>query len=316
MPFSRHFQFLPERASSVAGRVDALFWFLCAVSAAMTLLILVLIVLFALRYRRRTEDEVPPETQSHPMLEVGWSAATFVVMLVMFFWGATLYVDIKRPAQAGTEINVIGKQWMWKVQHPGGQREINELHVPVNRPIKLIMASQDVIHSFEIPAFRIKQDVVPGSYSTQWFTATRVGEYHLFCQEYCGTLQSGMVGRVVVMDGPEFDAWLAGTAPAEDPVASGAKLFTTYGCAQCHGQTAPTLAGLFGRTVELEGGAKVVADEDYLRESILDPTAKVVAGYPRLMPSFRGQLGEEQVSDLVSYVKALGGLDLLHALLQ
>jgi cytochrome c oxidase subunit 2 len=306
MPFSKHLELLPERASTMAGRVDALFWFITAVSAAMTLLILALIVYFALRYRRRTEDEVPPQTPAHPWLEVGWTAATFVVLMVMFFWGAGLYMDIKRPAEAGVEVNVVGKQWMWKVQHPGGQREINELHVPVNRPVKLVMASQDVIHSFGIPAFRIKQDVVPGTYSTEWFTATKVGQYHLFCQEYCGTMHSGMVGRVVVMEGPAFDAWLAGTAAGEGPVASGAKLFVSYGCAQCHGQTAPTLAGLYGRRVTLEGGAEAVADERYLRESILNPPAKVVAGYPRLMPSFRGQLSEEQLMDLVAYIKSLG----------
>jgi len=220
-----------------------------------------------------------------------------------------LYADMRRPPAAGAlEINVTGKQWMWKVQHPGGQREIDELHVPAWRPVKLVMTSQDVIHDFSIPAFRVKQDVLPGSYVTQWFTATKPGEYHLFCAEYCGTMHSGMVGRVVVMPPAEYDAWLAGVTPDEPPAASGARLFASLGCAQCHGQNAPTLAGLYGRPVTLADGKTVIADEEYLRESIENPPARIVAGFEPRMPSFRGQLTDEQLGQLVAYIKSLGAV--------
>lgn len=306
MAANPNFHLLPEGASNLAGRVDALFWFLTAVSVFITLLILTLIVYFGIRYRRRTEDEVPPATPSYLSLEIGWTLATFAGAMVMFFWGTHLYIDMKRPVAGAIEIHVVGKQWMWKIQHPDGQHEINELHVPVGRPVKLIMTSQDVIHSFGIPAFRIKQDVLPDAYSTQWFTATKPGRYHLFCQEYCGTLHSGMTGWVVVMEPRQFDAWLAGTATADSPVRSGAALFRTYGCSQCHGQVAPTLAGLFGRKVRLRNGQVAAADENYIRESILNPPAQIVQGYAPLMPSYRGQLSEEQVADLVAYIKSLG----------
>jgi cytochrome c oxidase subunit 2 len=306
MDFIKQFRFFPEEASSVAGRVDTLAIWLFLVSAFFTLLICVLIVWFALRYRRRTEDEIPPETVSHHGMEWSWSAAIFVLLMVFFVWGAKLYVVVKKPPTHAMEIYVVAKQWMWKIQHPEGQREIDELHVPVGRTVKLIMTSEDVIHDFGLPDFRIKQDVLPGSYSTEWFTATKPGEYHLFCQEYCGTLHSEMIGRVVVMLPHDYEAWLAGTVPDVSPVQAGAKLFATYGCAQCHGQLAPTLAGLYGRNVQLDNGRTVVADESYIRESILNPPAKIVANYPARMPSFRGQLSEEQLIDLVEYIKSLG----------
>jgi cytochrome c oxidase subunit 2 len=209
------------------------------------------------------------------------------------------------------EIYVVGKQWMWKIQHPEGVREINELHVPTGRPIKLIMASQDVIHDFFVPAFRIKQDVVPGSYSTEWFIANNPGTYHLFCAQYCGTQHSQMVGSVIVMTPADYQAWLAGVGPSEPPAASGARLYISYGCATCHGARAPTLAGLYGSDVRVldqraNRTTTVKADETYLRESILFPDAKLVLGYPPIMPSFRGQLTEEQIFDLIAYVKSLG----------
>jgi cytochrome c oxidase subunit 2 len=300
------YNFFPDAASTIAARIDALFWFLMIVCGFFLVLIVVLIVWFALRYRRRSEDEVPPATTDHTWLEIFWSVVPFCLLLVIFFWGAKLFLDMKRPPLHALEINVIAKQWMWKMQHPGGQREIDELHIPINTPVKLIMSSQDVIHSFYIPAFRIKQDVLPGSFTTQWFEATRPGVYHLFCAEYCGTLHSAMIGTVYVMSQQDYQAWLAGTAPDVPPVTAGAKLFMSYGCAQCHGQTAPTLAGLYGRPVPLNDGTTVTADEQYLRESILDPPAKVVAGYPQLMPSYRGQLSDEQVAQLVAYIKTLG----------
>jgi cytochrome c oxidase subunit 2 len=300
------FCLFPDSASNLAPRVDALTHFLLLASGFVTLLVLVLIVTFAIKYRRRSEDEVPPATISRVRLEIFWSVVPLCVFMVMFYWGASLYVDMRRPADHALEIHVTGKQWMWKLQHPGGQREIDELHVPIGRPVRLIMISQDVIHSFFIPEFRIKQDVLPGSYTTQWFTATKPGVYHLFCAEYCGTMHSGMVGRVVAMEPAAYEAWLAGVTPDEPPPASGARLFTALGCVQCHGQNGPTLAGLYNSSVKLADGSTVVADENYLRESILNPPAKIVAGFAPLMPSYRGQLTDEQVDQLVQYIKSLG----------
>jgi cytochrome c oxidase subunit 2 len=303
---NERFRLFPERASEIAGDVDRLAIFLTVTSVAITLILCVLVAYFAIRYRRRSEDEVPPLEKTSSRLEIISSIALFAVFMVMFFWGMRLYVVMKRPAENALEVNVIGKQWMWKLQHPGGQQEINELHIPLGRPVKLVMISHDVIHSFSIPAFRVKQDVVPGSYSTQWFTPTKKGEYDLFCQEYCGTGHPDMIGRVVVMDSQNYEAWLAGVPADDTPVISGARLFTTYGCLQCHGQTGPTLAGLYGRQVLLDDGRTVTADEAYLRESILNPSAKIAVGYGRQMPSFTGQLSEEQVGALVAYVKSLG----------
>jgi cytochrome c oxidase subunit 2 len=302
----KQFRLIPDSASNIADRVDHLMLFLVCMSVFLTFAIFLLVVVFAVKYRRRTENEVPPTTHSPKWLEVTWSIALFAVLMYFFVWGAKLYVIVKKPPDHALVINVVGKQWMWKLEHPGGQREINELHVPIDQPVKLIMISEDVIHCFGLPAFRIKQDVLPGSYSTQWFTATRIGEYHLFCQEYCGAQHSKMIGKIVVMSPQDYQAWLAGSVPAESPVVSGSKLFSSYGCSQCHGQTAPTLAGLYGRRVQLENGRVVIADENYIRESILNPPAQVVAGYSRWMPSYRGQLSEEQLQDLVAYIKSLG----------
>jgi cytochrome c oxidase subunit 2 len=206
------------------------------------------------------------------------------------------------------EVYIVGKQWMWKAQHMDGQREINELHVPVGRPVKLIMGSEDVIHSFYIPAFRTKADVIPGRYNTMWFTATKPGTYHLFCAEYCGTKHSGMIGSIVAMEPPDFEAWLGGGKSEESPVAAGAKLFSDLACISCHQRTGgrgPSLANVFGHEVELQGGAKVMADEAYIRESILNPQAKVVNGFQPIMPTFQGLITEEQLLQLIAYVRSL-----------
>jgi cytochrome c oxidase subunit 2 len=300
------FQLFPDRASNFSSNLDALATFLTLSSVAITLVLCVLVAVFAIKYRRRSEDEVPPLLSEPHWFEWVMSAGLFAIFMVMFFWGTDLYVQMKRPVDNALTINVYGKQWMWKLQHPGGQQEINELHVPLGRPIKLNMISHDVIHSFGIPAFRVKQDVLPGSYTSQWFTPVQKGEFHLFCQEYCGTEHAEMIGRVVVMEPTEYQAWLAGVPIDETPVTAGAKLFGQYGCMQCHGQTAPTLAGLYGRKVTLEDGSTVVADDQYLRDSILNPPLQVVAGFGRLMPSYRGQLTEDQVLSLIAYIKTLG----------
>lgn len=300
------FRIFPERASTIAWQVDVLFFFELTISALFVLLIAGMVIYFALKYRRKSDDEFPAYSPPNPLVEATYIFIPALIMLVMFFFGSYVYVRAKTPPANAMQINVIGKQWMWKIQHPEGPREINMLHVPLGRPVKLMMTSQDVIHDFGIPAFRIKQDVVPGFYSAQWFVATIPGEYHIFCDQYCGDLHSKMIGTVVVMEPGAYQAWLAGTVPNEPPAVSGARLFQSYGCVACHGQRAPTLAGLYMSKVRLDDGREVIADDEYLHESIVEPAAKLVAGYGPIMPTFRGQLTEEQIFDLIAYIKSLG----------
>jgi cytochrome c oxidase subunit 2 len=304
--------FLPEQASTIAGEIDALLLFWLGVSLFFALLIAGLIVYFMVRYRRRPGGDHAPDAHGSILLEGMWTAVPFGIVMVLFFWGASLYAKLRIAPADAMQIDVVGKQWMWKLQHMEGRREIDELHVPVGRPVKLMMTSEDVIHSFYVPAFRVKQDVIPGRYSTLWFEATKPGTYHLFCAEYCGTLHSGMIGWVVAMEPAAFEAWLAGETPGAEnlPVAvAGENVFQAQGCGTCHradgsGQ-GPSLAGLFGRTVTLDSGATIVADEGYLRESIVNPQAKIVAGYKPVMPTFQGLLSEEDVMRLLAYVKSL-----------
>jgi len=311
---NRSFQLLPEQGSAMAARVDALALFLLAITVFFTLLILVLVSYFALRYRRHSTDfdsPNPPATQTNLALEVAWTLIPLLIVMVLFVWGARLFVEQSRPPAGAMEIHVIGRQWMWKVQHPDGRREINQLTVPVGRPVKLLMTSEDVVHSFGIPAFRITQDVMPGRYSFEWFEPTRVGEYHLFCREYCGTQHSGMIGTIRVLKQSDYDAWLAGRpADAVTPVQAGAALFQQFSCSTCHGINAPTLAGVYNTKVDvlLSNGTQqtVTADDDYLRESILYPRAKIVKGFPPgLMPTYQGQISEEQLVALVEYIKSM-----------
>jgi len=306
------FRLFPEQASTMAGRVDALLLYLVIVTAVFVTLIGVLITYFMIRYRRRAEDERGAEVHGSLALEITWSAVPFGLAMITFFWGASLYASLRRPPDDALEVNVVGKQWMWKLQHLEGRREIDELHVPVGRPVKITMTSEDVIHGFYVPAFRIKQDAIPGRYTTTWFEATRPGTYDLFCSAYCGTLHSGMIGRVVVMEPREFQAWLsggtggAGVAPV---TRAGARVFQAEGCPSCHGggseARGPVLAGVFGSRVQLADGSTVMADEGYLRESILNPAAKVVAGYQPVMPTYQGLLSEEDVMQLIAYLKSL-----------
>jgi cytochrome c oxidase subunit II len=230
------------------------------------------------------------------------------VFMAIFAWGAAVYFKGRTPPRDSTEVYVVAKQWMWKLEHAEGQREINELHVPVGRDVKLIMTSQDVIHSFYVPAFRMKQDVLPGRYTVEWFRATKPGTYHLFCAEYCGTQHSGMIGSIIVMEPAQFEAWMSGgsTGPLS---ATGEKIFAELGCATCHRADSqgrgPNLQGVFGKPVLLEDGRTVSADENYVRESILDPGAKIVSGFKPVMPTFQGLVSEEQLNALVAYVKSL-----------
>ena len=231
-------------------------------------------------------------------------------MLIMFWWGARVYVAMATPPPNATDLYVVGKQWMWKIQYPEGQREINELHVPVGKPVKLTLASEDVIHSFFIPAFRVKHDVVPGRYDTMWFTATKPGRYHLFCAEYCGTEHSGMVGWVTVMSEPDYENWLTGGGSEGTMVQQGERLFQQLGCSTCHlldqQGRCPIMRGVYGSHVLLRDGKTVVADDAYIRESILNPNAKIVSGFkPDVMPTFQGQISEEGLLQLIVYIKSL-----------
>jgi len=309
------FSLIPPSASTIASDVDTLFWFISAVTVFFSLLIAGTIIVFMVRFRRRREDEVPRhEDHGSYALEIAWTVIPFALTMVMFFWGASIYANMKRPPDDALHINVVGKQWMWKAQHMEGRREINEIHVPVGRPIRLSIASEDVIHSFYVPAFRIKQDAVPGRINQAWFEATTPGEYHLFCAEYCGTIHAGMIGKIVAMEPAAFQQWLAGGTPGAPavPVAElGRQQFEQRGCQTCHsgqpGALGPALGGLHGASVPLADGTTVIADDNYLRESILNPHAKLVAGYSPIMPVYQGLLSEEQVMQLIAYIKSLPG---------
>jgi cytochrome c oxidase subunit II len=305
-----NFPLFPREASLQAAQVDGLYFFMLAITAFFSLLIATLVVVFAVKYRRRQKDEVGVAIHGSLALELLWTIIPFLIMMVMFGWGAKIFYTLSRPPAGAMEIYIVGKQWMWKAQHMDGQREINELHVPVGRPVKLIMGSEDVIHSFFIPAFRVKADVVPGRYNVLWFTASEAGTYHLFCTQYCGTKHSGMVGSVVAMEPADFQAWLGGGNASDTPVAAGEKLFQDLACVSCHRDDAqaraPQLKGAFGKPVTLANGSTVVVDEAYVRESITNPQAKVVAGFQPIMPTFQGLVTEEQLLQLIAYVRSLG----------
>jgi len=303
----------PVQASAMAAQVDHLFFFALGIATFFSLLIAGLIFYLGVKYRRRSPDAVgrAPREGSHAttVLEITWSIVPLGILTFMFVWGAKLYFTQSRPPADAAQYFVVGKQWMWKIQHPEGNREINELHVPVGRPVVLTMTSEDVINWFFIPAFRIKADVLPGRYSTLWFQADRVGAYHLFCSQYCGVEHSKMGGWVYVMEPHDYQAWLSGEKGRRAPASSGAELFGAKACNTCHRADtearAPLLTGLVGRKVRLQGGGQIVADEGYIRESIVDPQAKIVAGYQPIMPTFKDQLSEDDILQLVAYVKSM-----------
>jgi cytochrome c oxidase subunit II len=298
----------PEQASSVSVEWDYLFYFLTALTIFFAGLIFATVFYFAIKYRRRSPDEVPPQNEGHLLLELTWTVIPAGICVFIFVWAAQLFVRTQRPPANATEIFVVAKQWMWKVQHPEGPREIDQLHIPVGEPIKLTMTSEDVIHDFGVPAFRVKKDVVPGMYSTEWFTATETGEFHLFCDQYCGTGHSHMVGSIVVMKPDDYSRWLTSQMNTQSMAEQGERLFGQLGCGTCHGEGAktsgPPLQGLFDSEVKLQTGQTVKADDEYLRNAVLGPQG--VAGYPTLMPTFQGQVNEEEVLQLIAYIKSLG----------
>ena len=300
-----NFRLFPTEASTIASEVDHLFLFLVAVSLVMVALIFLSIVVLAVKYRRGAKNMTAKQIRGSMGLEIFWSVVPLIIMMGMFGWGAKVYFEHAVPPADSSEIYVVAKQWMWKLQHPEGPREINELHIPVGRPITLVMTSEDVVHSFFVPAFRVKQDVIPGRYTREWFQVTKPGRYQLFCAEYCGTNHSRMRGWIYAMDPVEYQRWLSGGAPGVSMADAGEKMFHTLGCATCHVKDCPPLQGLYHSRVALYGGATVIADDDYLRESILDPTAKIVLGYRPIMPTYKGQVTEESLLQLIAYIKSL-----------
>jgi cytochrome c oxidase subunit 2 len=304
------FQLLPDSASTFAERLDPLAGFLVLVTVVMTGLIFLGVFFFALKYRRRSPNERTAYIHGSTKLEIFWSITPLGVMMIMFFWGAWLFYDYYNPPPDTLDVYITGKQWMWKVQYPEGQREINELHVPVGRAVKLTMASEDVIHSFFVPAFRLKRDVVPGHFNMAWFRATKPGRYHWFCAEYCGTQHSSMIGWVTVMEPAEYENWLSGGGVTGSMASQGEKLFQQLGCSTCHlldeQGRCPILRNVYGNPVKLDDGRTVTADDAYVRESILNPNAKIVSGFKRdIMPTFQGQVSEEGLMQLIAYIKSL-----------
>jgi len=307
--------FFPDRASTIAGQIDNLYFAWLILSGLVALAVAVAIVWFAVRYRkgsaakRAVGDAAEHERTMHH-IEIVWTVVPLALFMAMFVWSAKVYYRSVTVPKDALPIYVVAKQWMWHAEHPSGEREIDELHVPADRPVELVMTSQDVIHSLSIPGFRIKQDVLPGRYTTLLFTANRPGEYRLFCTQFCGSSHSLMVGRVVVMEPAAFEGWLSAHATAPTMAARGAQRYRQLGCGGCHGAQAavraPRLEGLFGTQVQLRDGRSVLADERFIRDAILLPTQDVPAGYEANMPSFRGQVSEEDLLEIIEYVKSLG----------
>jgi cytochrome c oxidase subunit 2 len=298
----------PEQASTVAGRIDAIYFFIIGITVFVGTVTAVALIYFAIRYRRVSDDFFPKPIIGSKVLETSWAIVMTVVFLFMFLWSAYVYIDVSRPPADAIDVYVVGRQWMWKCQHPDGQRETNELHVPVGQPVRLILTSEDVIHDFFVPDFRTKMDAVPGRYTHLWFQATRPGRYHLFCSQYCGTDHARMIGWVVAQDPAEHQAWLSSRADLSLAL-KGRRRFLQYQCVTCHSADAqakaPVLEDLYNRQVRLQDGRTVLADESYLRESILRPRAKVAAGYEPIMPAYQGVIDEQALLELIAFIKAL-----------
>jgi cytochrome c oxidase subunit 2 len=302
----------PEQASTFASQVDNLYFYLIAVSAFFTIGIVAVLIYFVLRYREKEKYVTGAEIHGSISLETFWSIIPFIISMTIFLGGAVVFYNQFRPPAEAMEIYVVGKQWMWKLQHETGQREINELHVPVGQNVKLTMTTEDVIHDFAIPAFRTKADIVPGRYTTIWFNATKPGKYRLQCMEYCGLNHSGMGGWVYVMEQRDYDNWLSGNVSGQTPAEAGKDLFENkLGCASCHQMNdqgrGPKLVGKYGTDQKLASGQTVKVDDGYIRNSILNPTSQIAEGFQPIMPTFKGQVTEEQLVSLIAYIKSLGG---------
>ncbi|MBW4037451.1 MAG: cytochrome c oxidase subunit II [Acidobacteria bacterium] len=296
----------PAEASGISPYVDALYVFLLLMTIVGTALVAVLLLVFSIRYRRE-KNPVATQIEGSTLLEATWTIIPLAIFLVTFVWGALLYFRIYNPPTNAMNIYVVGKQWMWKAEHPGGQHEINALHVPTGQPVQLTMISQDVFHSFSIPDFRIKREVIPGRYSTVWFEPTQVGTYHIFCTQYCGTQHSGMIGEVTVLTPEDYKKWLAQSNSGMSLAQNGERLFASMGCNSCHSGNAaargPNLAGVYGSRLTLTDGSQVLVNDAYIRDAILNPSQHVTAGFAPIMPTYQGQISEDGLIDLVEYIK-------------
>ena len=299
----------PEQASTFARDVDALYYFIVAVCTFFGLAVAVSVIYFGIRYHKSHEAEIGARIEGSLPLELMWSVIPTIIAMFMFGWGASVYYHLRKPPAEALQIYAVGKQWMWKFQHMEGQREINELHIPAGRPIKVTISSEDVLHSLYFPSFRTKMDAIPGRYTELWFQADKPGSYHIFCTEYCGTNHSGMIGTVTVLDPAQYQAWLQGGGEGGTLSERGARQFTSLACDSCHLDSGrgrgPSLKDIVGTTVELEGGSSATVDDAYLRESILNSQAKIVKGFQPLMPTFQGLISEENLIALIEHVKSL-----------
>jgi cytochrome c oxidase subunit 2 len=303
-------QFFPDQASKMAGQVDTLLLCLVVITGAVTFGIAAVMIFFLAKYRKRAAADRTPPKSENLLVEVTWSVIPFFIFLGLFGWGAKIYFEESIDPKNAMEVHVIGKQWMWKLEHLQGKREINQLHAPLGQTVKLVMTSQDVIHSFFMPAFRIKEDVLPGRYTTQWFKATKLGTYRIFCAQYCGTNHALMIGQVIVMTPTDFAAWLKTGRETVSVAQRGEQLFHSFGCSGCHAAQAavraPLLEGVYGSQVPLVDGRIVHADERYLRDCILIPNTQIVAGFDPVMPSFQGRLSEDDLFAIITYIKSIG----------
>lgn len=304
---------LPPQKSTLAEGTDALFNFINVTSLIFLIGITIAIIYFAWKYRRRSENDVTPVITHNNTLEITWSVIPLILVIIVFGWGLSGYVNLTTAPDDAYEVRVVGKSWLWEFHYETGYVSVNELHIPVDRPVKLVMSSEDVIHSFYIPDFRVKMDVLPSRYSTVWFEATEVGESVVFCTEYCGTAHSNMMARAIVHDQEDFETWLevAGSADDDmDPVELGQELVTRNACTTCHSADGsqlqgPTFQGLWGSVSEIEDGQTVTVDENHIRESILEPGAKISSGYQPVMPPYAGTLNDRQIDAIIEYIKTL-----------
>jgi len=304
----QHFPLFPPEASQLAAQSDALFFFLVLISLVGLTVVVLLIVGFSILYHRKRHPKAV-QIEGSTLLETTWTIIPLGLFLVVFVWGALIYFRVYTPPENAMNIYVVGKQWMWKAEHPGGQHEIDALHIPAGVPIQLTLISQDVFHSFSIPAFRVKREVIPGRYTSVWFQPTQVGTYHLFCSQYCGTDHSQMIGSIYVMKPEDYRAWLQASTSGQSLAQDGERLFASLSCNACHNTRpdarGPNLVGVYGSQLTLANGETVTADEAYLRQAILDPAQHVTQGYAPIMPTYQGQVSEDGVIALVEYIRNL-----------
>src|SRR5579872_2110309 len=303
-----NFALFPPEASKIAPQMDALYFFMVLVSLVGLTIVILLVVSFSILYSKKRHP-VATQIEGSTMLEATWTIIPLVLFLIMFVSGALIYFRVYTLSADAMNIYVVGKQWMWKAEHPGGQHEINSLHIPTGRPIQLTLISQDVFHSFSIPAFRVKREAIPGRYTSVWFEATTPGTYHLFCTQYCGTEHSHMIGDVVVLTPEDYKKWLEGSTSGASLAQNGERLFASLSCTACHNTRpdarGPSLANVYGTKLTLSSGQQITADDAYLREAILNPSQHITQGYAPIMPTYQGQISEEGVIDLVEYIKNL-----------